>query len=138
MIQETQFGKVGRGLTNYGLAIYLVGMLSVVSCLSVAHAQTARTAVITFNKPTKYKDGTDIALGTVVTYGVYQGAKGATKTKVATITGTATTINSGLQPGETCWQVATVANGKESTELSNEACKTFDWPATEAVTITVT
>lgn len=104
--------------------------------VSLAAAQT-RTATITFTRPTKYVDGTDIAAGTTVTYNVYQGAKGATKTKVATISATATTINTGLQPGETCWQVTAVANGVESA-MSNEACKTFPWPATEPVTITVT
>jgi hypothetical protein len=103
----------------------------------VSIAQQARTATISFTKPVQYVDGTAIAASTVVTYNVYQGAKGATKTKVATITGTATTINTGLQPGETCWQVTAVANGVESA-LSNEGCKTFAWPATEAVTITVT
>lgn len=105
---------------------------------SPLNAQTTRTATITFTKPTKYTDGTDIAAGTAVTYNVYQGAKGSTsKSKVATITATATTINSGLQPGETCWQVTAVANGVES-EMSNEGCKTFAYPATEAITITVT
>lgn len=101
-------------------------------------AQTTRTATITFSKPTQYEDGTPIAAGTTVTYKVYQGARGSTsKTQVATITATATTINTGLQPGETCWQVSAVANGVESA-LSNEACKMFAYPATEAVTITVT
>lgn len=101
-------------------------------------AQTTRTATVTFTRPTAYVDGTPIATGTTVTYNVYQGARGSTsKARVATITATATTINTGLQPGETCWQISAVANGVESA-LSNEACKTFAWPATEAVTITVT
>lgn len=126
--------------------------VSVALCLLFAGlvmAQEPRTATITFTKPTKYVDGTDIEPGTVITYNVYQGAKGVctlsngnlnagcNKAKVATITATATTINTGLQPGETCWQVTAVANGKESA-LSNEGCKTFDWPETEAVIITVT
>jgi hypothetical protein len=103
-----------------------------------AMAQTTRTAVITFTRPAVYTDGTAVAASTVLSYKVYQGAKGSTsKPVVATITATATTINSGLQPGETCWQISTVANGIESA-LSNEACKTFPFPATEAVTITVT
>lgn len=103
-----------------------------------AESQEPRTATISFTKPVLYIDGSAIAAGTTVTYNVYQGVKGSTnKPKVATITGTATTINTGLQPGETCWQVTAVANGVESA-MSNEACKTFAWPAIEAVTITVT
>jgi hypothetical protein len=101
-----------------------------------AQAQT-RSAVITFTAPTKYSDGTSIAAGTVLTYNLFQGARGdANKPKVATFSGTSTSVNSGLQPGETCWQVSVVANGVESA-LSNEACKSFAFPATEAVTITV-
>lgn len=102
-----------------------------------ASAQTPRTATITFTRPTQYTDGTTIAAEVAVTYNVYQGAKGSTtKAKVGTITSTATTITSGLQPGETCWQVSAIANGIES-QLSNEACKSFSWPAPETVTITV-
>jgi len=122
------------------LVIYLIAMLAIlmVSCVfTIANAQTARTATITFAKPTKYIDGTDIAPNAVVTYRLYQGARGEQKTQVTEFTGTATQVNSGLQPGEMCWQVSAVANGKES-ELSNEGCKTFEFPATEPVTITVT
>lgn len=101
-----------------------------------ALAQEPRTATITFAKPTKYTDGTDIPAGTVITYKLFQGAKGAVKPQVATIDGSPVTVNTGLQPGETCWQVTAVANGQES-DLSNEGCKTFAFPATEAVVITV-
>lgn len=113
-------------------ALILLGVL----IGSAAHAQEPRTATITFTAPTQYVDGTAIAADTVITYNVYQGARGAQKAQVATITATATTINTGLQPGETCWQVAAVAHGVES-ELSDEGCKTFSWPATERVIITV-
>lgn len=121
------------------LGVYLILAAPIALCVTVkADAQTARTATITFSKPTKYTDGTDIVASTVVTYNVYQGAKGSTsKSKVATIAATATTINSGLLPGETCWQVTAVANGVESA-VSNEGCKTFAFPATETVIITVT
>jgi len=122
------------------LVVYLLAMIAIlaVSCVfTIANAQTARTATITFTRPTKYVDGTDIAAGTSVTYRLYQGARGAQKVQVTEFTGTATQVNYGLQPGETCWQVSAIANGKES-ELSNEGCKTFAWPATEPVTITVT
>jgi hypothetical protein len=101
-----------------------------------AIAQTPRTATISFVRPAEYVDGTPIASTVAVSYKVFQGARGATKTLVGTITATDTTITSGLQPGETCWQVSVVANGVESA-LSNEACKAFEFPATEAVTITV-
>lgn len=103
---------------------------------AVAQAQTPRQAVISFSAPTKYVDGSSIAAGTALSYRVFQGAKGATKVLVGTITATTETITSGLQPGETCWQVSVVANGVESAQ-SEEACKSFPWPATETVTITV-
>jgi hypothetical protein len=120
------------------IAIGICFALGLMLYAKTADAQTPRAAVITFTKPTEYTDGTPIAASTTLTYNVYQGAKGSTsKAKVATITATATTINSGLLPGETCWQVSVVANGVESA-LSNEACKTFAWPAAETVTITVT
>lgn len=105
---------------------------------SAAHAQTARTATITFTRPVTYTDGSVLPAGVSVSYKVYQGAKGSTsKTVVGTITSTATTVSTGLQPGETCWQVSAVANGVESA-LSNEGCKTFAFPAPDIVTITVT
>lgn len=86
--------------------------------VSTAQAQTTRTATISFTKPTKYTDGTDIAASTVLTYNVYQGAKGSTtKPKVGTITGTTTTINSGLQPGETCWQVTAVCQWRRGSAV---------------------
>lgn len=119
------------------LAAYLTMAMLAAFVVSIAQAQEPRTATITFTRPAQYTDGTDIAAATVVTYNVYQGARGSTKTQVATITATATQINTGLAPGETCWQVTAVANGVES-GLSNEGCKTFAYPATQTVIITVT
>jgi uncharacterized cupredoxin-like copper-binding protein len=117
-----------------------LAVLLVIACSMaafVASAQATRTATITFTRPTKYVDGTDIAAATVITYGVYQGAKGsANKVKVGEITSTATTVTSGLQPGEVCFQISATANGVEGAK-SNEACKTFAFPAPETVTITV-
>jgi hypothetical protein len=113
----------------------LILTLSVLA--TAAYAQTARQAVISFAAPTKYTDGSSIPASVAISYNVYQGAKGAVKPKVATITATSTTINTGLAAGETCWQVSSVANGVESA-LSNEACKSFPFPATDPVTITVT
>jgi hypothetical protein len=72
----------------------------------------------------------------VLSYKLFQGGKGAAKTQVATIDKSPVTINTGLQPGETCWELVVVANGVES-ERSNEACKSFAFPATEKVIITV-
>jgi hypothetical protein len=43
-------------------------------------------------------------------------------------------INAGIPFGEVCWQVSSIANGKESASLSNEACKTFQVPPTSAPT----
>lgn len=118
----------------YALAVALM----LFGLVHYAFAQTPRTATITFTRPTQYTDGSALGSAVVVTYKVYQGAKGSTtKPVVATITSTATTVTSGLQPGETCWQISAVANGVESA-LSNEACKTFAFPAPETVTITVT
>jgi hypothetical protein len=100
-----------------------------------AIAQTPRTATITFDAPTTYTDGSLIE--SPISYFVYQGARGATKPQVATITGTSTTITTGLQAGqEYCWEVTAVVNGVESAR-SNEACKSFPLPVPSAVTITV-
>lgn len=121
------------------LLLLVIGALAMLFVTYKAVAQSQpRTATITFTRPSAYTDGSSIPAATVVTYGVYQGAKGSTtKTKVGTITSTATTISTGLQPGETCWQVSAIANGVEGA-LSNEACKTFPFPAPDVVTITVT
>lgn len=127
---------VARAILNF-TPMVLVALMASFLAAPVEAQTSARTAMITFTRPTQYTDGTAIAEGTEVTYHVYQGARGTDKPRVATITATATTINTGLQPGETCWQVTAIANGVESA-MSNEACKTFEWPATEAVIITVT
>lgn len=105
-----------------------------------ASAQTAtRTATLTFTKPVKYTDGSDIAAGTAIGYYVYQSKKGEPKVRAATlISATTATISTGLLAGtEYCWQVSAVIQGTESA-LSNEACKAFAFPTPETVTITVT
>lgn len=106
---------------------------------AIATAQTTgRTATITFSAPTRYTDGSSVEAGTSISYRVYQGARGGTKTQVGTITGTSTTISSGLLAGrEYCWEVTSVINGVESAR-SNEACKSFPFPTPETITITVT
>lgn len=121
----------------YG-AIASLAICILLSFALVANAQTARTATITFAAPTKYTDGSSIAAGTTVTYRLYQGEKGGAKTQVASLSTTATTVNTGLQAGrEYCWEVTAVINGQESAR-SNEACKAFAFPIPETVTITVT
>lgn len=112
-------------------------LIACLAAFAVSVYAQERTATITFSRPTQYVDGTPISPDTEITYRLYQGARGAEKQRVAEFTGTSTSVNSGLKPGETCWQVSAVANGIES-ERSNEGCKTFPWPATEAVTITIT
>lgn len=131
-------------LRNFlSLLVFYLGLLLALLFLAytfmpLAHAQTARTATITYTRPTQYTDGTTLGASVAVSYKVYAGAKGSTnKTVIGTVTTTATTINTGLPPGETCFQVSAIANGAESA-LSNEACKTFPFPAPETVTITVT
>lgn len=131
--------KQARGNRIMLVLLALLAIMAISLALGIANAQTApaRTAEVTFARPAKYTDGTTLPTTVAVTYNLYQGARGSTtKPKVGTISTTGTTISSGLLPGETCWQVSTVANGIESA-LSNEACKTFPWPATEVITITV-
>lgn len=113
------------------LAITLIGLCS------IAQAQEPRIATITFHAPTKYTDGTPIEPGTEISYRLYQGEQGEDKQHVATLSTTATTVQTGLQPGKTyCWEVTAVINEQESAR-SNEGCKTFDHLVPEAVTITV-
>lgn len=123
-------------LNAFRLTMTLLGAITLIGACRVVQAQEPRVATITFTPPTKYVDGTDIAPGTVITYKLYQGSRGSEKTHVADIDGSPVIVDTGLKPGETCWQVSSVANGVES-DLSNEACKTFPWPATEPVVITV-
>lgn len=101
-----------------------------------ASAQAAPTATITFSAPTLFSDGSSIPASTALTYNLYQGAKGATKPKVGSVSSPAT-ITTGLQAGSTyCWQVSAVANGVEGA-LSDEGCKTFPFSAPGKITITV-
>lgn len=111
-------------------------------CAFTALAQTVNTATISFTAPTARADASPIT-GTV-SYKVYQGIKGSAKTQAGTISGTSTTINTGLQAGtEYCWEVTATemiggVAGPESAR-SNEACKAFaPGSAPRVVTITVT
>ena len=105
------------------------------SLMAAASAFAANQAVISFSAPTTYSDGTPITLP--LSYGVWQGLQGATKTKVATVTTTTATVTTGLLSGKTyCWQVD-ASDGAQTSALSNEACKTFPPAVPNAVTITV-
>lgn len=99
-----------------------------------AQAQTVRTASLSWGAVTKDVEGNAI---TGVTYKVYQGPKGGTKTVIRTgLTVTALVLSS-LPSGETCWQIsANIAGGGES-GLSNEACKSFPFLAPAAPTLVV-
>lgn len=100
-----------------------------------ASAQEPRQATLTFERPTKYTDDSDIPASQAITYRVYQGARGPAKVLVGDITETNTTINSGLLAGlEYCWEVTAVINGEESAH-SNEACKSFK--VSQPIVITV-
>lgn len=129
-----------RRLTTAGrfwLAYCLLLLTMALGVVLSAHAQAANTATITFTAATQRTDGTTMT--GAVSYEVWQGLKGATKTKVGTITGTSTTINTGLVGGsEYCWYIITREVGNANPSLpSNEACKAFALAAPNVVTITV-
>jgi len=124
-------------LNLFRLSMTLLGALMLIGACRVVQAQEPRRATITFHAPTKYTDGTPIEPGTEISYRLYQGEQGEDKQHVATLSTTATTVQTGLQPGKTyCWEVTAVINEQESAR-SNEGCKTFDHLVPEAVTITV-
>jgi hypothetical protein len=107
-------------------------------CWSAATAQEARTATITFTAPTQRTDNSTIT--GALTYEVWQGLKGASKTRVGTISTTNTTVTSGLAGGaEYCWHIVVREAGNAAPSLpSNEACKAFAQSGPNVVTITVT
>jgi hypothetical protein len=133
-MEYTHIGKGARWFVLYVLVVLAIALGAIF--WSPAHAQEPRTATIIFTAPTHYVDGTPIAADTPLSYHVYQGERGGQKQRVATITETAATIDTGLPPGEMCWEVTAVANGVESAR-SNEGCKFFPWPAPQTITITV-
>lgn len=109
-------------------------------CATIAKAQAANTATITFSPSTLYTDGTAYPGGAVVSYNLWQGLKGATRVKVGTVT-SGGSISTGLLTGaEYCWDVTTVVTtGGVSAESAHSvaACKKFDGTPS-VVTITVT
>lgn len=101
-----------------------------------AFGQAANTATINFTGVTQYTDNTAIPATAVKTYDLYQGVKGAAKTRVGTFS-SGGSISTGLLTGkEYCWDVVAIVDGVSSAH-SNEGCKNFvGTPG--AVTITVT
>lgn len=89
------------------------------------------SATLTWTAPTKYTDGTTITVP--LTYNVYQGLSGATKTRVlSNLVALTTTITTGLSPNSTvCWELTAVAGGQESAHTA-EVCKTFPPQVPEA------
>ena len=115
----------------------LVSALLVAGVMAVANAQAANTAVITYQAATTRTDGSTMT--GAVSYEIWQGLKGATKTKIGTITSLQTTLTTGLLGGnEYCWYVITREAGNANPSApSNEACKAFPIAAPNTVTITV-
>ena len=97
--------------------------------LAAVPALGANTATITFSPSTTYTDGTAYPAGAVVTYDLYQGAKGAAKVKVGAFT-SGGSITTGLLTGnEYCWDVVTVVKigtaAAAQSDHSVEGCKNF-------------
>lgn len=109
-----------RRYMNYVVIAIAVATCAIL-CTQIAHAQTARTAVLTWTEVTK-----DVLGGTItgVTYNIYQGPKTTGKQKVATGITSLTYTAVGLPAGEVCFRVSASANGIEGA-ASNEICKTF-------------
>lgn len=116
----------------------LLALLAMLPFMALAQV-VPNQAIITFNAPATRTDGS--AVQGAVSYKVYQGVQGQTKTLVGTITATTATINTGLVgPNTYCWEVtATEAAPGANTESarSNEACKAFTVRGTVPVVITV-
>lgn len=100
---------------------------------SVTDAQTSTvSAKLDYVPPTKNTDGSAI-VGSL-TYNIYQGAKGAVKTKVSSTAGSTVTI-SNVAPG-TCFEVSAL-NGTIEGPHTNEACLPFSPGSPSSLTVTV-
>lgn len=102
-----------------------------------AHAQAPPTAVIQFTAPTQRTDNSPIS--GALTYEIWQGLKGGTKTLRTTVSTTNPTVTTGLLGGnEYCWHIVVrEANVSVPSAASNEACKAFPQSGPQTVTITV-
>lgn len=116
----------------------LVGAMIMTFVAFAVRAQAARQAVIQYTAPTTRTDGSTIS--GALSYEIWQGIKGAPKTRIGTISSLQTTIDTGLLGGtEYCWHVIAIEAGNAVKSLpSNEACKVFPQVGPNVVTITVT
>lgn len=120
------------------LFLLTIAALLAFMVMRTAGAQTlTRSAKIEFVATTMFTDGDPIT--TTVSYEIYQGLKGAPKSKVGTISTTTATVSTGLLAGkEYCWHVVAVVAGYPPSDPSGEKCKSFPLPQPNTVTITVT
>jgi hypothetical protein len=123
---------------RWGVIAFLAALLACTLIALDAHAQEPRQATISFQAPTHYTDGSEIAPTTPITYRVYQGPCGSpasAKQLVGEITQTQTVINAGLERGGNYgWHVTAVV-GSEESDPSNEGCKSFRVPQTVTITV---
>lgn len=121
-------------------ALAAIALLLLPFALRAAEPVNAAPQVkLSFSAATKFTNGTDFPVGAVVRYHVFGALKGAEKFLVGSpITATNTTISVGLEMGKTyCYVVYTEVNGSGIfSAASNEACKSFDQPASVTITIT--
>lgn len=126
---------------------YVIGLLSLFTCISEVHAATCATgtvgvapiAQISGAAPTKNVDGSTITL-LPLTYNLYQGTASGSETKVASgLTSPTASVNTGLIAGSTYyWTFTSVDSGGHESSQSNEVCKTFPATQPNSMTITVT
>lgn len=105
-------------------------------------ALAANTATITFPASTTYSDDTPYPAGSVVTYNLWQGVKGAPKVKIGAFS-SGGSITTGLLTGqEYCWDVTTVVKVTSTgptleSPHSVEGCKNFvGSPGVVVITVT--
>lgn len=108
---------------------------------SLAMAQAApNQAQLSWTPGTVRSDGTTVPAA-AQSFNIYQGVKGAAKTKVGTVTATTNTLNVGLLSNtEYCWQVTafeTTVGASSESAMSNEGCKKFGAATVGTVTLTV-
>lgn len=138
---ERDFDVAEMKNRTWMIGIGLIFLAVVLLFCVTAYAQAANTATITFQAPTTRTDNS--AITGALSYEVYQALKGATKVKVGTITGTSTTITTGLLGGkEYCWAIVAIEAGNGASAMSPDSatganCKAFTLAAPNTVTITV-
>jgi hypothetical protein len=120
--------------------LLIIALMAIGTVCSIAYAQAANTATITFSPSTAYTDGTAYPSGAVVSYNLWQGLKGAARVKVGAFS-SGGSITTGLLTGnEYCWDVTTVVTIVGSaTESAHSvaACKKFDGsPGVVVITVT--